>query len=95
MSTDLQNLGQLIDDKKYDEAKAVISAAVKDDLTDDEKGAALVGLASVYLNMSNNISQQYIDTLKETIDALEKLKKAEIEARDGIDLAEVRAGLDL
>ncbi len=95
MSTDLQNLTQLIEEKKFDEARAVISAAVQSDLTDDEKGAALTGLATVYLRMSNAISQKYIDTLKETITALEHLKKAELQAHDTVDLAEVRAGLEL
>jgi len=95
MSTniDSKNIEDLLAHKKYDEVRAIISASVHQKFSEEEKGAALVGIASIYMDISNSINAAYRDALQEAIDGIKEINKAESKFADKIKLAEVREGL--
>jgi len=90
---DPKNIEDLLAQKKYDEVRAIISASVHQKFSDEEKGAALVGIASIYMDISNSINEAYREALQEAIDGINEINKAESKFADKIKLAEVRDGL--
>jgi len=95
MNIEPQQVETLLKEKKYDEVCALIKGAAEAPMTDKEKGAALVGIASVYMDVSNSIGAQYRDALDEAIAGMKAINVAETDMGDKIKLASVRQGLGL
>jgi hypothetical protein len=93
-TTTTTNIDQDLTDKKYDEVSAAIQAAVAKPFTPKQKGAALVGLASAYMDVSNSINSKYLEALKSAVESLKKINAAESRSNEKISLAEVRAKLN-
>lgn len=93
MDIDIQKLESLLDAKKYDEARELINAAVSENLTQEQRGAALAGIASVYVEVSNAINARYKDALEEAVAGIKQLKAAESRANDKVKLAGLRSDL--
>ena len=93
MSTPSNDVQQLLKDKKYDEARGVISAAVTQKMTPKEKGAALTGTAVAFAKATNNVRAEYLDALKQAIESVKELNKTETKVKEKINLAEVREKL--
>ncbi|MEK7185025.1 MAG: hypothetical protein AAB726_00155 [Patescibacteria group bacterium] len=92
--SDIKNIELLLSEKKYDEARAIITAALEAKFSPEEKGAALTGMASVYLDISNTINMRYRDALQEAIAGMKKINSAETDISEKIKLAEVRDKLN-
>lgn len=93
MVIDINNIQKLLAEKKYDEARALISEISATPLTKEEKGAVLAGMASVYLDISNAISERYYTALNEAIEGLKKVKAAESKMGDTVRMKEIRNNL--
>lgn len=85
-----QKIKQLIAEKKFEEAGALIKEAIQQPMTEKERGDALMGSASMYLKLSNMVSQGYKDALKEAIQNVKALNATETKVKEKISLAEVR-----
>jgi hypothetical protein len=93
METDIKKLEALLADKKFDEAKAVINSIISAKMTESEKGDALVGMSSVYLDIMNSINAKYESALNDAIAGMRAINKAESKMNDKIRLAEVKESL--
>jgi len=94
MEIDIQKIEELLAQKNYDEVRKMITAIVDKKFSDEEKGAALVGLASIYLDISNSIQKDYRDALQEAIAGMQKLNSLDSEVSDKIKLNNVRESLN-
>ena len=93
MDIDIKNIESLLAEKKYDEVKAAIIEASSKEFSDEERGAALTGLASVYMDISNAINTRYRDALQEAVAGMKDINAAENNASEKAKLVEVRAKL--
>lgn len=93
MNIDSQKLEQYLAEKKYDEAKAMITDIVNAELTEEERGEGLVGFLSVYVEIMNRVNTQYKDVLKEILADMQGLNLAESKMTDDIKLKKVREDL--
>jgi hypothetical protein len=67
---DLQNIQKLIADNKQEEAKSELIAFFKESISESDKAAFLVNLASMQMAAENELSRQYIRVLKNALEAL-------------------------
>jgi hypothetical protein len=91
---DTQNIEKLLAEKNYDAVRKIIEDAVSQKLTTREKGAALTAFASIYMEISNAINEEYIQALDEVIAEMKQVKAMEIKFGDNVKLAEVRSKLN-
>lgn len=94
MDTQIQDIQKLIDEKKFEEAAALIKAATHEQLSGKQKGELYAGLASVYMKLTNAVNAGYRDALQEAIESAKKLQKVEVGVKEKISLAEVREKLN-
>lgn len=94
MDIDTKNIEQLLIEKKYDEVRKIITELTSAKFSDEEKGAVLVGISSIYLDISNAINANYRDALKEVIASMKEIDKAENSVSEKIKLEEVRRKLN-
>jgi hypothetical protein len=90
----VQDIQKLINEKRFDEARALIKSAATQKMTEKEKGAALTGVAAAYMEMTNAINKGYRDALKEAIESVRKLNASESKSKEKLQLAEVRGKLN-
>jgi transcriptional regulator NrdR family protein len=93
MDTIIKKLEALLTEKKYDEVHDLIKEIVSTKMTSEEKGAALVNFASVYLELSNTINAHYLDALEEAVAGMKEINTAEAKSNDTIRVAELRETL--
>lgn len=84
MDTDIQNIEQLLSEKKYDQVRMIVASVAVRKFSDEEMGAALTGLASTYLDISNAISMRYRNALQEAIVGMKAINAAEMKASEKI-----------
>lgn len=94
MDIDIKNIETLLSEKKYDQVRSIINTATTKKFSDEEKGAALTGLASTYLDISNAINIRYRDALQEAISGMKEINSAESKTSERIKLMEVRDKLN-
>ncbi len=94
MNIDINNIESLLAEKKYDEVRAIIQEATSKEFSDEERGATLTGLASVYMDISNAINIRYRDALQEALAGMKDINAAEGKAVENAKLAEVRGKLN-
>jgi hypothetical protein len=93
MPIDIKNIELLLENKKYEEVQALIKEVVGSEISDEEKGAAFVGLASAYIDISNAIDTRYRDALQEAVDGMMAINKAESKTNDKVRIEEVKSSL--
>ena|SRR3990167_7846467 len=87
---DEQKLSQALEQKNWEEAKALLKEVFDSPLTESEKGAAYVNLANIYLHVQNNINKQYEEGLDEIISSLKQVNQKEEELTNQIDISATR-----
>ncbi|MFZ2522361.1 MAG: hypothetical protein WAX44_00130 [Minisyncoccia bacterium] len=93
MEIDIKKIENLLEEKKYDEAKELIKSAFATDLDKDEKGALLLSMAEVYMQVSNSINSKYKKALEEAIEGIKNINAFESKVNDHLKLEEVRGNL--
>lgn len=91
MTLDTARISDLLSQKKYDEARAIIQEAVKAPMTKAEKGEAITKLVLAYLTVSNQIDAAHRDALKQAIDSLKNVDAAIATAKDTMAADKIRA----
>ncbi len=90
---DLSKLGELIDRRDMAGAQALVDTLMKKRLTDAEKARIHMDMLSTYLEVSNELSKQYLAELEDVAILLKDLKKEEKAVAEVLSLAKVRAKL--
>jgi hypothetical protein len=93
MTTDIKHLEDLIAQKRYNEAKGLIKMAMNEPLTKEERGAALVDFASLYMKINTAIAMEYKNALADAVEGMKKINAAKSKTGDAIKLEEVRGKL--
>ena len=86
-------ISQLIAEKKYDELRSYIATEVQKKYSSAERGQALLGLATLYIDITNAINSRHQSTLEDIAKRVNKINQTEMEVNDDIDLKIVRSKL--
>ena len=83
-----QRIGALIAEGKFDEVKKLVSDMLEGDLTNEERGAVLAGIALAYMEAQNAAKAVYRDALEDGIEAVSAVNDEEktLEAQAKIDM---------
>ena len=84
---------KLLEEGKKDEARAVLREALGAPLTDEERGALLVGFAAAYLALQNSVDETHLMSLREEAAVLERMNSIQKNIDHGLNLAKVREEL--
>ncbi len=95
MNIDPQHIESLWTEKKYDEVRKIIAEASATPLSNKEKGAAFVGLASIYLDLVNTIKNNYCNALQKAVNGMKKIADIERQGEKKLKLKAVKADLGL
>lgn len=93
MDTEITKLEKLLAEKNLIEAKKVINGIVSEKMSDLDKGQALVGVASIYLDISNAINENYRATLEEAIAGMKAINSEESKINDKVRVEELKKDL--
>lgn len=90
---DIDQFEKLIAANDFAAAKKLLDEVTDQELTEEEKGEIYTKIASAYLKASHEINKEYIKTLDETIELLEKANKSEKLSDEKIKMAEIKIDL--
>ncbi len=88
-----QRIGALIAEGKFDEVKTLVSGMLAGELTNEERGAVLAGIALAYMEAQNSAKAVYRDALAEGIEAVSAVNESEKELEKQAKVDMVRADL--
>lgn len=86
-------LERLLSEGKQEEAKQLLREMLSAPLSDEERGALLVGFAAAYLALQNSVSATQRDALEEEIAGLEEIDRLSRDIDEKLELAKVRSSL--
>ena len=86
-TADLENM---MKEGKWDKVEAMLDEYLAGELSQEDKGEAYVTFAQLYARVNNHFSEQYLNSMNETLDALRKIKSKEAEVDSQIDVAKVQ-----
>lgn len=89
----LKKLESLLSKGKKEEARALLRLALAAPLTDEERGAILVGFAAAYLALSNSVTETHNAIMTQEIEDLERFSTLERDLDEKLRLARVRSQL--
>lgn len=95
MSTELnvEEFEKLIAANDFEGAKKLLDEVADGAMTEVEKGEIFTKISNAYLKATHAINVEYIKSLDETIELLEKANKAEKFTDEKIKLAEIKLDL--
>ena len=88
-----QRIGALIAEGKFDEVKKLVSGMLAGDLTDEERGAVVAGIALAYMEAQNAAKSVYRDALEDGIEAVSAVNDTEKTLAEQAKVDMVRADL--
>lgn len=86
-------LEELLKAGKQEEAKNYLRELLQEPLSDEERGALLVGFAAAYLALQHSVNTMHRDILAEDVGALEKIGTLQHAIDEKLRLANVRSSL--
>jgi hypothetical protein len=89
-----QKIGRLISEGKFDEVKKLVSGMLAGDLTDEERGAVLAGIALAHMEAENAARAVYRDALADAVEDAEQIGRAEKALDEQTKIDMVRADLN-
>ena len=89
-----KNLLALLSEGKLDQAKEIIKGLVTAQLSDVDRGRAIVTLTMLYVQVKNKIDNEFVEDLQKIINQIRKIGATERKVRDANALAKVRAELN-
>lgn len=91
---DATKLTEYLEKEEWDKAKQLMDGFMKSLSTEDARGEAYLGLASVYMEVNNKLNHRYEQALDDAIATLKDIKSAEKKAKDEVDVARVSNALN-
>jgi flagellin-specific chaperone FliS len=70
---EMKKLEQLIKEQRFEEAKAILDAFFAKEWTKEEKGEMYVQLMMMYMQITNRLNEEYLQTLDETIATIKEI----------------------
>ncbi len=95
MKIDIKQLELYLKDKNYDQVRKIITEAINEPLSDEDKGSVLTSFASAYLQIMNSINSAYRDSLKEAVESMRIINQTETDMVDKLKLEEVKKDLGI
>ena len=93
MTQDLKaQLGALLSAGKFDEVKKLVSGLLEGDLTNEERGAVLAGIALAYMEAKNAAQAPYREALVQGVQTISRINEAEKKLEEQAKRDTVRAG---
>lgn len=89
-----QKLGALLSAGKFDEVKKLVSGMLEGNLTDEERGAVLAGIALAYMEAQNAAKAVYKDALEEGLETVDDINAAEEKLEERAKIDAVKADLN-
>lgn len=89
----IEQLEKFIEAGDFIQAKKLLDEVTAGELTEDEKGEIYTKISNAYLKAMHAVNKEYIKSLDETIELLEKANKAEKLTDEKLKLAEVKLDL--
>src|SRR5438552_1756076 len=93
INIDLLQLEQLVEDEKFEQARALLVSYFSQPLSPEERGQAYVDVASVYLDITNYFNKQRVELMESAAKSLADLNKQSAELDDLINLDKVRKSI--
>ncbi len=90
---DTKKLDELLEAKKFDEARVLLSQFLQGDLSEEEKAALHLSYAETYMRVMNSINRQYREALQGVASMLQEIDKKERSVEDSLKLKSVRQNL--
>lgn len=90
---DERRLETLLDGEKYDEARSLIEAALREPLDEASTGEAYVSIAAIYLDVMNTQMRRYETALDDAIAVTNELNARERKSLDDLKLVETQLGI--
>ena len=90
---DSKKLDGLLAAGKLDEAKKLITAIFTGPEKPNDKTDAAIDYALAYIKVVNKIQRDYLDSLNEAVDLLQKTKASEGKVNDTVKLAKLKLDL--
>lgn len=87
---DTKKLEALLAKEDWPQAKKLLEDYLQSDLTPEEKGAAYVKFASIYLDVTNRLNQAYKETLEEAVGFADEVKAKEKEIKEKAGASSVK-----
>lgn len=87
---DTKKLEVLMDQGKWEEAKSLLDTSLASDLAPEERGAAYVQFASIYMRVKNELNRRYKESLEDAIGILKNIKAREKEVDQKISAGQVK-----
>jgi hypothetical protein len=93
MAVDIKQIENELSQGNYDKAGVLIKQIMTENLTDTDKGAALVGLASAYMELMNTVNRAYLDRLTKINQDIARIIGIDSSIADSEKLINVRKSL--
>lgn len=93
-TVDEKKLEETLEKKKWDEARNILRQYTGRGLSREERGAAYVNFAYLYLRMNNQISLRYLRVLENSLATLRELAREEQQLDDRVALLEARKRIE-
>ena len=95
METEINKLKELLTANKEQEATELIKEIASKDLTPEEEGAVLVGIAEIYMTLENSANEDYAKALASLLESFKQVDAAESGSKDGIRIQQLRKDLGI
>lgn len=92
-NTDTEKFKQFLLEGKTGQAQAWLKEFFRNATASGKKGAALLTLTSLYMEVENTLNREHLKILEQGINELQGLSKQDRELADKLDLAKLRKGL--
>lgn len=87
---DFENLGKLLEEGRFDEARPIIEEFFNSEMTAEEKSAAYVNLALLDTKVRNKINESYVKEMENLIALSDEVQEKGNSIRKQLDLKETR-----
>lgn len=89
-----ERLEQLMNEEKWEEARALLRDYLNTAPTEEERGEYFVQIASVYLRVMNKINEQYASLLDDSVEMMRQFNTREGEMQKQGDIQQAKDQLE-
>jgi hypothetical protein len=93
MTIDIERIEALFMEGKTDEAQALLATMLKEELSEEERGALLVAAAEVYTRAMTEANNRYAAKIEEALNTLRTINVASASLADAEKTAALRTEL--
>lgn len=91
---DTDTFNQLVDEKKFDEAKELLRDFFEEEMSETDEGEYYVEMMTEYLRMSNLINEAYIAEMQDLKAKLKEVDEIGNKVSEVINLEQIRGDIE-